>query len=148
MTPTIPDVLAELAGLLARNAMPDVDPADRTSALGLSALLLGAAAQDWDRAAARLFEENAAIRAIFATAPVQVAGAELSARLSALAAGSDTDLRISALEAANAVLRAALIELHAAAEACGSAEGRALEDQIWAELAASTDRRKLAGAPV
>jgi cation diffusion facilitator CzcD-associated flavoprotein CzcO len=148
MTPTVPDVLAELAGLIARNAMPDVDPADRASALGLSALLLGVAAQDWDRAAARLVEENAAVRALLSDAPAALGEGELAARLWSLSAGRDEDLRVSALEAANAVLRAALIELHAAVEGRDQPAARALETAIWAELVASTERRRLAGAPV
>lgn len=148
MTPTVPEVLAELAGLIARNAMPDVDPADRASALGLSALLLGVAAQDWDRAAARLVEENAAVRALLSDAPAALGEGELAERLWSLSAGRDEDLRVSALEAANAVLRAALIELHAAVEGRDQPAARALEAAIWAELAASTERRRLAGAPV
>ena len=89
--------------------------------------------------AARLVEENRAIRRLLAR------GGEAGLDLAALAAGSDDDLRISALKAANDALRAGLIELHAAAEARGAAE---LEAAIWAELRASTERRKLAASPV
>ena len=116
MNPPVPAVLAELAGLSVRNAMPDVHPADRASSLGLSAALLGVAAEVWDGMAARLVAENRAIRP----------------RLSALKAGNDT-------------LRAALIELQAQAEAKGATD---LQAAIWAELVASTERRKLASSPV
>ena len=64
MTPTVPAVLAEIAGLAVRNAMPDVHPADRASSLGLSAALLGMAAEVWDGMAARLVEENRAVRTL------------------------------------------------------------------------------------
>lgn len=148
MTPKVSEVLAELAGLIARNALPDVDPADRASALGLSALLLGVAAQEWDRAAARLVEENTAVRALLSDAPAALGEGELAERLWALSAGRDEDLRISALEEANATLRAALIELHVAVEGRGQPVARALDAAIWAELVASTERRQLAGAPV
>jgi hypothetical protein len=148
MTPTVPDVLAELAGLLVRHAAPDSDPADRASALGLSAALLGVAAQDWDRAAARLIEENAALRRLYADAPGALGEGALAERLWSLSSGQDHDYRVSALEAANAVLRAALIELHAALEALDTPQARALEDAVWAELVVSTERRALAGAPV
>ena len=147
MTPTIPDVLIELAGLIARNAMPDVDPADRASALGLSSLLLSVAAQDWDRAAARLVEENAAIRLLLSDAPAALGGGDVAERLWTLSSGRDDDLRISALEAANAPLRAALIELQTIVEGIQTPEARGLEAAIWAELVASTERRQLAGAP-
>ncbi|MFN3521753.1 MAG: hypothetical protein ACK4YQ_05860 [Phenylobacterium sp.] len=148
MTPKIPDVLHELAALVARNAMPDVDPADRASALGLSSMLLSIAAQEWDRAAARLVEENAMIRALLAEAPGALGEGELGERLWDLSASQEQDLRICALEASNAVLRAALIELHAALEAAPGEAARRLEAAIWEELRASTERRQVAGAPV
>jgi hypothetical protein len=122
MTPEVPAVLAELAGLLMRNAMPDVPDGERANALGLSAMLLTVAAEVWDGAAHQLVEENRALRALLDQP------------------GQDDDLRLSALRAANARLRARLIEAHAAAEAAGDA---ALQDRIWAELLASTERRKL-----
>ncbi len=139
MNPTVPAVLAELAGLCMRNAMPDVHPADRASSLGLSAALLGVAAEVWDGMAARLVAENRAIRPLLARA------GEAGLDFSALVVGSDEDLRLSSLQAANNALRAALIELHAAAEAKGAGD---LEAAVWAELVASTERRKLASSPV
>ena len=139
MNPPVPAVLAELAGLSVRNAMPDVHPADRASALGLSAALLGVAAEVWDGAAARLVAENRAIRPLLARA------GEAGLDFAALATGSDEDLRLSSLQTANNALRAALIELQAAAEAKGASD---LEAAIWAELVASTERRKLASSPV
>lgn len=138
MTPAVPAVLAEIAGLALRNAMPDVHPADRASSLGLSALLLGMAAEVWDGTAARLVEENRAVRALLARA------GEVGLDFSELAAGNDSDLRISSLQAANDALRAALITLQTAAEA----KSPALDAGIWAELAASTERRKMAASPV
>lgn len=139
MTPTVPAVLAEIAGLAVRNAMPDVHPADRASSLGLSAALLGMAAEVWDGMAARLVEENRVVRTLLSRAPA------VGLDYFDLASVHDEDLRISALKAANDALRSALIELHAAAEAKGAVE---LEAAIWAELAASTERRKLASSPV
>jgi len=99
MNPKVPPVLAELAGLLVRNAMPDVAPAERASDLGLSAAILAVAGEMWDRQAHILVEENRAIRALLGQA------------------GGDADLHISALQAENDRLRAALIEAHAADEA-------------------------------
>lgn len=139
MNPPVPAVLAELAGLSVRNAMPDVHPADRASALGLSAALLGVAAEVWDGAAARLVAENRAIRPLLARA------GDVGLDFAALAAGDDADLRLSALKAGNDSLRAALIALQAAAEVKGASD---LEAAIWAELVASTERRKLASSPV
>ena len=77
--------------------------------------------------AAILVEENRALRALLGET------------------GEDADLRISALQAENNRLRAALIAAQAAAEAAGD---NARQDAIWAELMASTERRKLSTAPV
>jgi hypothetical protein len=135
MIPTIPEVLGEIAGIAIRNADPAVHPADRASALGLSAALLGMAAEVWDGMADRLAAENAAIRRILAKEPAYAD----------LARGADPSLRISVLKAANDRLRAALIDLHAAAEARAD---QALCEEIWRELVASTERRKLMASPV
>jgi hypothetical protein len=122
MTPDVPAVLAELANLAMKNAMPGVPDAERASHLGLTAMLLNIAAEVWDGEAARLVEENRALRALLAVE------------------GADEDLRLSALKATNDTLRAKLIEAQIAAEAAGDA---ARQDVIWAELRASTERRKL-----
>lgn len=122
MTPEVPAVLAELANLAMRNAMPGAPEAERASHLGLMAMLLNIAAEVWDGEAARLVEENRALRALLAVE------------------GADEDLRLSALRAANDALRATLIDAQIAAEAAGDT---ARQDAIWAELRASTERRKL-----
>ena len=127
MTPSVPDVLLELAGLLVRNAAPDVPPAERASNLSLSAALLGILAETWDGQAAILVEENRALRTLL--------GQE----------GIDADLRLSALQAENDRLRAALITLQIGAEAN---RDTAMQDRIWAELVASTERRMLSTSPV
>jgi hypothetical protein len=127
MNPKAPAVLYELSGLLLKNAAPGVPEPERASDLSLSAMLLLVAAEVWDRQAAILVDENRAVRALLGET------------------GEDADLRISALSAENDRLRAALIEAHAAAEAAGDT---ARETAIWAELAASTERRKLSMAPV
>ena len=127
MNPPVPNVLAELAALAVRNAHPDTPPAERASDLGLTAALLGLAAEVWDRQAQILVDENRACRVLLGEA------------------GDDADLRLSVLKATNDRLRAALIDAHAAAEAAGDT---ARQDAIWTELAAATDRRKLSTAPV
>jgi len=127
MNPQVPSVLLELAGLLQRNAMPGVPPAERASDLGLSALLLSVLAETWDRQAHILVEENCAIRALLGET------------------GADADFHLSALQAENNRLRAGLIDLQARAETAGDA---ALQDRIWAELVATTERRRVSTAPV
>lgn len=122
MTPNVPSVLAELAAVALRSAAPDLPPPERASNLGLTAMLLQLAAEVWDGAAARLVEENRALRALL--------GVE----------GADEDLRISALKAGNDGLRAKLIAAQVEAEQAGDV---ARQEAIWAELVASTERRKI-----
>jgi hypothetical protein len=90
-------------------------------------MLLMVLGETWDRQAHVLVEENRAFRGLLAVA------------------GEDADFHLSALQAQNDRLREALIALHEAAEASGDV---ALQDRIWAELVASTERRRLATAPV
>ena len=51
------------------------------------------------------------------------------------------------LEAGNRALRSLLIELHAHVEGLPGDGARRIEAAIWRELAASTERRKLASGP-
>lgn len=144
MTPKVPDVLAEIAGLIGRSLVPGGDPAEVGANLGLSAALIGLAAQRFDGMAQALVEENRAVRAILAQ------GAELLGEggWGALSATADEDFRISALERSNAELRGALLSLHERVEQAEGEAARALEGQVWAELRASTERRLVMGSPV
>jgi hypothetical protein len=102
----------------------------------------------WDGAAEILVQENAALRGLLAS------GARVSqdnARrrwLVELAGGRDGSLRLSALQDANAELRVALIALHAELERRDDAEAKGLEADIWRELVAGAERRRLSGSPV
>jgi hypothetical protein len=127
MTPQVPSVLAELSALIARNAEPGVPEAERANSLRLSAGLLAMAAERWDGAAHQLVIENRALAVLLDDTAAEV------------------DLRLSALMTENARLRARLIAAHVAAEQSGDV---ARQDAIWAELIASTERRRLSNAPV
>lgn len=122
MTPEVPAVLLQLAAVAGRSAMPGVPEAEKASDLGLTAVLLAVASEVWDGEAQRLVEENRAVRALVGLP------------------GADDDLRLSVLKAENGRLRARLIEAQIEAERSGDA---ARQDAIWAELVASTERRKL-----
>jgi len=122
MNPEVPAVLMQLAAVVGRCAAPDVPEAERASDLAITAMLLGLAAEVWDGAAAKLVEENRALRALLGLA------------------GADDDLRLSALKAENDRLRAGLIAAQIAAEKAGDV-GR--QEAIWAELVRATERRLL-----
>jgi hypothetical protein len=122
MTPDVPTVLSELAALAMRNAVPDVPEGERLNALTLTAMLLGVVAEVWDGAADKLVTENRALAQLLGDS------------------AAESDLRLSALRVENARLRGLLINAHVAAEDAGDA---ARDAAIWAELIASTERRKL-----
>jgi hypothetical protein len=122
MTPEVPNVLTELAGLVMHNGAPGVAEGERQSSLTLAAMLLSVAAEVWDDAAEHLVQENRALARLLDDA------------------ASETTLKLSALRAENSRLRARLIAAHIAAEEAGDT---AREAVIWAELVASTERRKL-----
>ena len=122
MTPGVPIVLADLAGLVMRNGAPDVPAGERQSQLTLAAMLLSVAAEVWDGAADQLVRENRALAALLDDA------------------AAEDDLKLSGLRAENARLRARLIAAQVAAEEAGDPDRQAA---IWSELVASTERRKL-----
>jgi hypothetical protein len=136
-------VLEQTAQQLATEIVAAVQPRYRQAGVGMLAALLIAVREEFDRAAARRVEENAALRALFAQAAGVVADAALAARLRDAAASRDESLLVPALEASNQRLRALLIALHAQVETLTTPDARALDAAIWRELAVSTERRKL-----
>jgi hypothetical protein len=141
MTPDTRSIITDLAGRMAMVFAPDLKSPYVAGSAGLTAAVLMMVAEEGDRTAHRLVEENRAIRAILTGAAAAEPPAELAARLRTLAAGADDDLRVSALQAANNALRAALADLHAHVENRADEAAEALEAVIWSELVASTRRR-------
>ena len=142
--PTAEQTLAACAAELTEMA-PHIQPAYRSAVLTYVATLLKSAAENWDEAAHRLVEENRALRTLFAQIAPVITDNALAARLADLQQGQDDNLRISALMAANEILRAALIDAQIAIEESKGDAARAAEDAIWAELRASTERRHHSG---
>jgi hypothetical protein len=106
--------------------------------------MITAVQQEFERGAARRVEENEALRVLFRkAAPILKDNANLAGRLAEGAAGNDESFLISELDRTNARLRALLLELHAHVEEVDTPEARQIEEAIWAELVASTERRRL-----
>ena len=143
MKPDVATYLAELGRSLVEEAGQRLPTAFERSAAIRHGLLAQAAAEEFDRAAARRIEENAALRALFAGAAEVVGDGDLAARLRIAAASEETSYRVTQLDASNAGLRALLIELHAHVETVAGEPARVLEATIWRELQRSTDRRRL-----
>jgi hypothetical protein len=127
MTPNVKDILRGCAVALATPPSPDAGPDYAASRFGVVSMLIVAAANEADTAAAAAATENTDMRALFAEAASY--DSALGGRLSTAAAGANDDLTVPALDAANADLRRLLIQLHERVEA---AEDKATERKIVA----------------
>jgi hypothetical protein len=136
-------VLEQTTQHLLVELLPHVQPRYRQTGVGMLGALLIAVREEFDRAAARRVEENAALRALFARAASVITDAALAARLRDAAAARDASLLVPALDASNSALRELLIALHGHVESLATPAARELDAAIWRELAESTQRRKL-----
>ena len=146
MIPPVVAVMQTLAISLMTEIGPQIQPEYQQKTLGILAILLLMGSEDLDRAAARRVEENAELRRIFGEAAACVADDALRARLEEAAVGTDGSLLISELERGNGELRELLIALHERVEQLDTAEAKRVEAEIWSELRASTERRRISAA--
>ncbi|MEJ5222041.1 MAG: hypothetical protein WHT63_08555, partial [Tepidiforma sp.] len=98
-------------------------------------------------AADRLVTENRIVRDLLAAGCNLLGDAVPPSVPEALAAPAAPSLRVSDLQRENDLLRAALIDLHAAVEQTPGPAARDLDERIWAELVESTRRRHLSARP-
>jgi hypothetical protein len=119
MTPSVTEVMRGCAAALTQPPSADAGPDFFASRVGMISMLANLAAQEANRAAAAAAAENTDIRALFAKAPTY--DAVMGDRLSSAAGETDSDLSLTALDAANAGLRRLLIELHTRVEDAGDA---------------------------
>ena len=143
MVPSVPLVLNGLARTMLMDLLPQTTHAYSGQTLQLAGALAMMCAQEFDRAAARLADENAALVALLSDAASVVGAAALRDELRAATAAPSPNLLVSALQERNRTLRALLVRLHAHVETLDDGAARALEGRIWAELIESTNRRHL-----
>jgi len=145
MRPDVPRVVGGISVAMMTQILPDLRTPIAIQTATLATGLMAMIAQEFDRAAARLVEENCALRALLSDACALLDHNGLHQRIDeVIANGKDTDLHVSALQASNDRLRAVLIDVHATVEAKEGREFRKLNDRIWRELQESTRRRRLA----
>ncbi|HEY2707950.1 MAG TPA: hypothetical protein VGI95_07845 [Caulobacteraceae bacterium] len=140
MTPSVREVMAGTAAALSVPPSPDAGPDYFASRMGLIGALAGLAAREADHAAAAALAENADIRAVFQGAAPRYVELDLAP----VAAETDTDLTLTALDAANARLRRLLITLHEAVEAASDASTNRTILDLYVRMAAGR-RLRLAG---
>ena len=143
MVPSVALVLNGVARTLLMDLLPQTTHAYGGQTLQLGAALAMMCAQEFDRAAARLVEENGALAGLFGDAAAVVRDAALRDELRSAASPGSPDLVVSTLHERNRALRALLVRLHAHVETLDGDGARALDARIWAELVASTRRRHL-----
>ena len=143
MIPSVPQVLNGIARTLLMELLPQAGDAYLAQTLQLEAGLIMCCAQEFDRAAARLADENAAVTAILREAAALVEEPDLREKLRSHADLDAPGLLVSALHERNRLLRTLLIDLHAHVEQLASPTARAMNERIWEELVASTRRRQL-----
>jgi len=146
MRPAVNVVFMKMAQDLMERVIPAISPTYHQGTIGMIATMLLSVAEEWDRVASRRVEENRSIRDLFRKASSIVNKPDLAKRLRELSETKDDDFHISALENNNCTLRAALIDLHAHIESQQGKDARTIEDAIWKELAASTERRRFSTA--
>lgn len=146
MKPEPQRVLMVMAGALGM-LIPEVATPFGQQTSMLSAALSMVLAQEWDRAASRLVEENVAVTGLLQRARLAIKDESLHARINEVADRIPaTDLRISALQTENDGLRRLLVEVHAAVDGVDGDEPELLNRLIWDELRESTRRRHLVAA--
>ena len=141
MKPDVSVYFGELVRSLREDLAPKLPTAFEQGAALRLAMLSQAASEEFDRAAARRFEENEAMRRLFESASSFVKSPDLLIRLQNVGSVREESIHVSELERVNQMMRVLLIELHAHVELLAGDDARDLEREIWSELSASTERR-------
>jgi hypothetical protein len=144
MTPDVGTVLNGIARSLMFDVAPELHSAYGNQTVQLAAGLLMMINEEFDRAAARFVEENDALLALFGAAAAVPCERGLADELRAeVERGGAPSLQVGALRARNHALRGLLVRLHEHVETLADPSARQIEQHIWAELVASTQRRSL-----
>ena len=137
-------ILKTVSATLATELLPNIESDHERLALAFSVFLMGAVAEEFDRAAHRRIEENQALRTIFSKALPVVEDQNLKNRLEKAVDRTEYDYRVAALDKLNCDLQEMLIDLHTHVETLEGDDARAIENAIWRELEEWTKRREFA----
>jgi hypothetical protein len=139
--------VANLAARIAGDLIPKAGDAYTGYDLGLIATLIGMVAQDYDRGAAVLAAEQAALTPILREAAARLDDADLKERIAAALALPPPGLRVSELTARSDLSLRLLIDAHAAVETAaiaGETWAHDLDAQIWRFLDAQAQAQAYA----
>jgi hypothetical protein len=142
------DKILRLAGQrLMTNIAPLLGTAFGMGTMGLTNIMLGLVAQEYERGADIRAAENNELRALFEELAPAATDEELRTRLLAASRSRDASLRISVLNEANYALRRLLTQLHAHVETVEGPFARSAERRIWSLLKTIAERRIVSMTP-
>ncbi len=142
MKPSLPQMMMGAATALTREILPNVrGDTYAIASAGTIGTMMILMAQETDRMVDTLVVELDAIQALFEEAAKAPLAGDLRKRLAAAAKRPRRSLKMSSLEEDALVLKALLIELHAAVEAESFDWAEALEAKIWEILNLSAQCR-------
>ncbi len=139
MRPTVAAALADFAGKLRRDIVPQLAGFNASNA-GMMAEMLDMAAEQWDTAADKLIGENVRLRDVVRR------GAVMFPHVVNALPPQAGDWRVSSLQAENEALREMLIAVHVAVELAHDDEAARLEADIWAILRDGVEARRIVSA--
>jgi hypothetical protein len=148
MRPNGEEMLRGIQAALMTYVLPELQSAFARSELLITVALLGIVAGEYDSAAQRLADGNAALRELARRGADTLGDAAetrgLSDELRTLAAGSDGSLRLSELSAGNDRLRAAIARLAVRLQGSDAGPLRDLRAGVIDELRAEAESRSRA----
>lgn len=148
MRPNGEEVLRGVQSSLMTYVLPELQSQYAQTELMVVLALLGIVAGQWDSAAQRLVDDNAALRELAGRGAQALAGApehaELADALRPLAQGVDASVRLAELSATNGQLRAALARLGAAGQDSDAPALRELRAAVIDHLRADGESRSYA----
>lgn len=147
MNPHPSRVLQGIAANLLSEILPSIQAPFGQQLVGIAAMLNMMVAEEFERAADRLVTENRAVREVLSAGRELLGESTPPAVTEAIDAPPAATLVVTDLQRENDILRAALIDLHAAVERAQGEVARALETRIWEELIESTRRRQFSVRP-
>ena len=149
MHPNGEELLRGAQGTLTTYVLPEVQSAYARSEMMIVHVLLGMVANEWDGAAQRLVDGNAALRALArrAAEALEAAGGEagdaLAVELRSLAGGVDASVRITELTASRDALRAAIGRAGVLIQGSDTPAMRSLRGEIIEHLRGDLESRSL-----
>ena len=141
MKPNNDFLLRAIASSLAKEIYPQVESDYHKAILTQIIQLLVGLSAEVDQTASRLLEDIGQMRSIFSSAIECVTDVDLKARLGEAADRTESDFKVSALDAACQEMNTLLIELHTHLESQEGDNSKQIEEAIWNELMMKPMRR-------